>query len=137
MPLWLRCATAAAFFCGLREAAMYGNANNNRLFLLFRIGKPFFCAPTDRNVSVGLFKIVVAFAFSYALCKVLSCKTFIIASVFNSHKSKIRHYPLPPRSASRSLRVSMSRSSAAGVGSRRIACGWARSTALPPLPSGR
>uniref|UniRef100_UPI003FEE8460 hypothetical protein n=1 Tax=Gemmiger formicilis TaxID=745368 RepID=UPI003FEE8460 len=103
-------------FCGLREAAMYGNANNNRLFLLFRIGKPFFCAPTDRNVSVGLFKIVVAFAFSYALCKVLSCKTFIIASVFNSYKSKIRHYPLPPRSASRSLRVSMSRSSAAGVG---------------------
>ena len=38
---------------------MYGNANNNRLFLLFRICKPFFCAPTDSNVSVGLFKIVV------------------------------------------------------------------------------
>ena len=66
---------------------MYGNANNNRLFLLSRIGKPFFCAPTDSNVSVGLFKIVIAFAFSYALCKVLSCKTFIIASVFNSYKA--------------------------------------------------
>ena len=37
------------------------------------------------------------------------------------NKAKIRHYPLPPRSASRSLRVSMSRSSAAGVGSRRTA----------------
>ena len=63
MPLWLRCATAAAFFCGLREAAMYGNANNNRLFLLSRICKPFFCAPTDSNVSVGLFKIVVPLLF--------------------------------------------------------------------------
>ena len=43
----------------VREAAMYGNANNNRLFLLSRICKPFFCAPTDSNVSVGLFKTVV------------------------------------------------------------------------------
>ena len=50
-------------FCGLREAAMYGNANNNRLFLLSRICKPFFCAPTDSNVSVGLFKTVVPLLF--------------------------------------------------------------------------
>ena len=70
-----------------------------------------------------------------------SCRTSLAVSALRimryCHKSKIRHYPLLPRSASRSLRVSMSRSSAAGVGSRRIACGWARSTALPPLPSGR
>ena len=74
-----------------------------------------------------------------AICR--ECAKHRIRLVLNGdtvpHKSKIRHYPLPPRSASRSLRVSMSSSSAAGVGSRRIACGWARSTALPPLPSGR
>ena len=70
-----------------------------------------------------------------------SCRASLAVSALRimryCHKSKIRHYPLPPRSASRSLRVSMSRSSAAGVGSRRIACGWARSTALPPQPCGR
>ena len=31
--------------------------------------------------------LALKFAFSYALCKVLHCKTFIIASVFNSYKA--------------------------------------------------
>lgn len=32
-------------------------------FFLDENGKPFFCAPTDSNVSVGLFKIVVPLLF--------------------------------------------------------------------------